>query len=348
MLSEKSAKDCDFEMKARTNPCARLFPALERIERPISALQFACISICLSGCGGITLNKFTQDPSNSVPLRSLTCNQAHFTGAGNITCTVVLDAPAPSAGVILGLSSSSATVEVPADVTIPSNASSASFTANIAAVSSALDVTLTATIDGTSSSFILQLNPSGAILTVSSSSISFGNVPLNTAATQSITLTSSGNAALTISAVTLTGTGFTASGLSFPLTLNPGQTATLNVQFLPNVASALSGQLSVKSNSVTNPTTLISLSGVGAVLSYEVSLTWDAPSGSGDPVAGYSIYRVVSGSSTYQLLNSRVNTSTSFADSNVQSGSTYQYYVTSVDSSGVESDPSNVASVSIP
>jgi hypothetical protein len=348
MMSEKSAKDCDFEMKAWTNPYARQFPALERIQRPISALLFASISISLSGCAGITLNKSAQGSSNSVAVRSLTCNPASFTKAGNAACTVVLDAPAPTGGVILGLSSSSATVKVPADVTVPSNSSSASFTANITAVSGALDVTLTGTIDGTSSSFILQLNPSGAILTVSSSNISFGNVPLNTSATQPITLTSSGNAALTISAVSLTGTGFTASGLSPPLTLNPGQTGTLNVQFLPIVANALSGQLSVGSNSVTNPTTLISLSGVGGVLSYEVSLTWDAPSGSSDPVAGYSIYRGVSGSSTYQLLNSTVITSTSFADSNVQSGDTYQYYVTSVDSSGVQSDPSNITSVSIP
>jgi hypothetical protein len=54
------------------------------------------------------------------------------------------------------------------------------------------------------------------------------------------------------------------------------------------------------------------------------------------------------GSSTYQLQNSSVATETVYLDTTVQSGLSYNYFVTSVDGSGVESGPSNTVSVTIP
>lgn len=39
------------------------------------------------------------------------------------------------------------------------------------------------------------------------------------------------------------------------------------------------------------------------VTTCEVNLTWDAPSSSPDPVAGYNAYRAQSGSTNYTLLN---------------------------------------------
>ena len=79
-----------------------------------------------------------------------------------------------------------------------------------------------------------------------------------------------------------------------------------------------------------------------------VDLSWDAPSDSPVPIAGYNIYRSTGGSSAYQLLNSSVDTETTYVDNTVQSGLTYDYYVESVDSSGVQSAPSNQVSVTIP
>jgi len=136
------------------------------------------------------------------------------------------------------------------------------------------------------------------------------------------------------------------SGGTFPVTLNPGQTVTLNVQFDPTTTGVATGQLTIQSNSSTNGTAVISLSGTGTPP--EVDLSWDAPSGSTDPVAGYNIYRSTGGSSAYQLLNSSIDTQTTYVDSTVQSGLTYDYYVESVDSSGVESAPSNQVNVTIP
>jgi hypothetical protein len=183
-------------------------------------------------------------------------------------------------------------------------------------------------------------------LSISASNLAFGNVVLNTPATQSVTLTSTGTAPVTINSAALTGVGFAVSGAAFPVTLNPGHAVTLIVQFDPAVTGMASGQLTISSTSSTNGTAVIALSGTGEP--HEVDLSWDAPSSSSDPVAGYDVYRSSDGGSTYQLVNSSVDSGTAYADTTVQAGQTYDYIVESVDASGVESAPSNTISVTIP
>jgi len=81
---------------------------------------------------------------------------------------------------------------------------------------------------------------------------------------------------------------------------------------------------------------------------YSVDLSWDAPSSSTDPVAGYNIYRSPSGTSTYQLLDSSIDVETAYVDSTVQDGLSYDYIVESVDAEGVESAPTSPIAVSVP
>jgi fibronectin type 3 domain-containing protein len=121
---------------------------------------------------------------------------------------------------------------------------------------------------------------------------------------------------------------------------------TANLQFDPTTAGAATGTLTVTSTSSASGTTAISLSGTGTT--YQVSLTWDAPASSADPVAGYNIYRIPSGGTTPELVNSSATTQTAYTDNTVQAGTTYEYTVESVDASGVTSVPSNTASVTIP
>jgi hypothetical protein len=124
---------------------------------------------------------------------------------------------------------------------------------------------------------------------------------------------------------------------------------TIYVQFDPTVAGAATGQLTIISNSSTNGTAVIGLTGTGtAAVSYSVDLTWDAPTSSPDPVAGYNIYRAPSGSSPYTLLGSSVGTETTYVDGTVVAGQSYDYEVKSVDSSGVESVPAGPVPVTIP
>jgi fibronectin type 3 domain-containing protein len=47
-------------------------------------------------------------------------------------------------------------------------------------------------------------------------------------------------------------------------------------------------------------------------------------------------------------VNTAVNAPTTYTDTTVQDGLTYDYEVTSVDASGVESTPSNVYTAAIP
>jgi hypothetical protein len=149
-----------------------------------------------------------------------------------------------------------------------------------------------------------------------------------------------------VSGASTSGSGFSVSGSTFPITLNPGQTANLTLQFDPTTAGSATGQLTVTSNSSTNPTAVIGLSGTGALR--QVDLSWTAPTGSSDPVVGYNVYRAPTGTSSFQLLNPTQNPQTAFADTTVQGGQTYDYVVKSVDSSNTESAPSNTTTVSVP
>jgi hypothetical protein len=295
-----------------------------------------------------TGSKGSGNPAPTPPTISLlSCASGTVTGAGTDACTVTLSAAAPSGGTSVSLASNNAAVTVPATVTVAANATSAGFKATVSAVSSTQSVTLTATAGGASKTFAMQLAvpaPTVPTLSINATTVSFGNVALNVPSTQSVTLSSTGTAPVTVSAVTASGTGFTVTGATFPLTLNSGQTATLSVQFDPAATGASSGQLTVTSNSSTNTKAVVKLTGTGVPL--EIALNWEAPSGSA--VAGYNVYRATSGNSSYKKLNASIDASPTFTDGTIQIKTTYDYYVTSVDSSGVESPPSNTATVAVP
>ena len=86
------------------------------------------------------------------------------------------------------------------------------------------------------------------------------------------------------------------------------------------------------------------------VTTCEVNLAWDAPTSSPDPVAGYNAYRTQSGSTNYTLLNPAplALTPTAYTDFGSGCGVTQNYIVESVDASGMTSEPSNVASATLP
>jgi hypothetical protein len=294
-------------------------------------------------------NDYTYSAASSSPtLSGLNCANASMTAAGTDNCTVTLNAAAPSDGFAVSLASNNAAVVVPASVTVAAGATTASFTAAVSSVSTAQTVTLTASANSVATTFALQLGTATPTLSTSATTIAFGTVNLNSPATQSLILTSTGSAAVTVSAATVSGTGFTISGGPFPVTLNPNQTVSISAQFDPTVTGAATGQLAITSNSSTGSSAVVSLSGTGVAVLYEVNLTWDAPTSSPDPVAGYNVYRSPSGSTIYQQLNTTVVTQTSYMDTNVQDGQTYDYIVESVDASGVTSSPSNTAAVPIP
>jgi hypothetical protein len=78
-------------------------------------------------------------------------------------------------------------------------------------------------------------------------------------------ITNNGGTSVTISQVGISGTGFSFSGISAPVTLTSGQSASFNVTFTPASAGAVSGNLTITSNG-SNPTLTIPLSGTGTAV----------------------------------------------------------------------------------
>jgi hypothetical protein len=77
-----------------------------------------------------------------------------------------------------------------------------------------------------------------------------------------LTITNTGSAALNISQLTASGSGFSVSGFALPLSLNPGQQTNITVAFAPNSAGTASGGISIVSNAPTSPTS-VALGGTG-------------------------------------------------------------------------------------
>ncbi|MGB6193389.1 MAG: choice-of-anchor D domain-containing protein [Terracidiphilus sp.] len=315
-------------------------------------------SVIITGSGGgstkaftVKLNPASSQPGSTSPtLAGLSCRSAAMSAAGTDACTVTLSAAAPAGGITVALASNNAAAKVPASVSVSANATSASFSTTVSAVTTVQSVALTATANSITKTFALQLNPAsassnGGTLSINATTIAFGNVLLSTPSTQSITLSATGSA-VTVNGATASGTGFSVSGATFPMTVNPGASATINVAFDPTTAGAATGTLTIANNSTNNGSAAITLTGTG--ISHQIALAWNAPTEDTDPATGYKVYRATSGSSSYTLLNSSATAQTTYTDTSAQSGTTYQYYVTSVDSAGAESTPSNTATVVVP
>ena len=76
-----------------------------------------------------------------------------------------------------------------------------------------------------------------------------------------------------------------------------------------------------------------------------VALTWTA---STSPVVGYNVYRSANSGGPYTELNSSLISSTNYTDLTVQSGLTYYYVSTAVNSQGIQSAYSNQAVATVP
>jgi Abnormal spindle-like microcephaly-assoc'd, ASPM-SPD-2-Hydin len=180
-------------------------------------------------------------------------------------------------------------------------------------------------------------------LGLSPASMSFGSV--NVGSNQSLpgTLTA-GSVGVTVSSATWSGTGFSLSGLSFPVTLQAGQTVPFTVTFAPQSSGSASGAVSFLSNASNSPNHE-SWSGTGVqTVQHSVALNWN-PDTSG--VQGYYIYRGGQTGGPYTKI-SALQPGTTYTDTNVISAQTYYYVVTALGTNSVESGYSNEAVATIP
>ena len=213
------------------------------------------------------------------------------------------------------------------------------------ATGSPQSVTLTGT--GASSGGTGGTGTSSPAAGLSPSSLTFGNQAMAiTSSAQTITLTNSGTAALSMSGITFTGTNaadFAEVADTCSGSVAAGANCTIGVTFTPSLASSETATLSVSDNAASSPQA-VSLSGTGIP---DVILSWTASTSSG--IAGYNIYRgTTSGGESSTPLNSSPIAGTSFTDTSVTAGSKYYYVMTAVSSTGTQSADSSEVEATVP
>ncbi len=305
-----------------------------------SNLSATPATVGLSGMGTQPIVTATPNSASfgNVAVGNSNSQSISLTNSGNVTLTISQVSVTGAGYSVSGLSTST-TIAAGSNASFSvvfKPGSAATIQGSIVLTTNASPSQLTIPVSGTGTATTTQLasNPT---------SVSFGNVSVNSSSTLTSVLTNTGNSNVTLSNVSVVGTGLSASGVSIGLVLQPGQTANLTVTFAPTTAGSLAGaSVTVISNA--SPVA-IAVTGTGA--QHSVSLNW-APSTS-PSIVGYYVYRSTTSGTGYGKLNaSPVSASTQYADGTVQGGQTYYYVVTAVDSNNVESADSNQSVATIP
>ena len=224
-------------------------------------------SIALSGTGMSASYTMSLTPSGisfgNVNVGATASQTVQLSNTGNSSVTISQVSAAGSGVSVSGISGSvtlNPSQSVPLTVTYKPAASGA--TAGSITVTNNDGVNAVAAVTGAGVQAGLSVTPASA---------AFGNVVTGVANSQTIQLTNTGNATLTVSQATVTGSGFSIGSLSVPLNIAPSQSASFNVQYAPTAAGAVSGSLSIISNASSSPAT-VALSGTGITATTTLSV----------------------------------------------------------------------------
>jgi len=123
---------------------------------------------------------------------------------------------------------------------------------SVSIVSNAYDSSLSIPLTGAGAS--------AGILSANPTSNSFGSVQVGSSASQYQSVTNSGGSNVSISQANVSGSGFSISGLSLPITLTSGQSYTFSTVFAPTCSGTATGSIAIVSNA-SNSSLTIALSG---------------------------------------------------------------------------------------
>jgi len=257
---------------------------------------------------------------------SLSISSAVLSGSGftmsGLTIPQTL-APAQTVNFTVGFTTSSLVSEV-GSITLKSNAS---------------DGVLTVALSGSGTA-------ATRTISVSANSLNFGNELVGASSSQAVTLKNTGNSSVTLSQISVSGTGFSATGGLSGATIAAGQTAQLGVVFAPASTGTDAGKITIASNASNSPES-ITLAGTGvSSTAHSVTLDWAASTTVG--VTGYNVYRSTTSGSAFAKVSSTLLTALKYTDAAVVSGRTYYYVVTAVSGTGVESGYSGQVAAAIP
>ncbi|HEX4075210.1 MAG TPA: choice-of-anchor D domain-containing protein [Candidatus Acidoferrales bacterium] len=215
------------------------------------------LTVALSGSGSGAQSAITVTPA-SVSFGNVadgtTATQAitlKNTGTANLTVS-----SASASGTGFGVTGFSAQT-VAAGSTMSFNATFAP--ASTATVSGS--ISLVTNVSGSPTAIPLSGTGTQPGMSVTPSSVTFGNVADGTSSTQAITLKNTGTANLVVSSESMTGTGFSVTGFTAK-TLAPNASMSFNAVFAPASAGSASGSISVATNLSGSPTA-IPLTGIG-------------------------------------------------------------------------------------
>jgi hypothetical protein len=211
-------------------------------------------------------------------------------------------------------------------------------TGSISVVSDASNSTLTISLAGTATV--------PGQLAVSPATLNFGNVTVGQTKSLTATLTASGSS-IAVSGASMSTSEFKVSGISLPLTLTAGQSASFTVSFTPQASGVASASGSFTSNASNSPAVQSLTGNATAAPQHSVALSWNAVTAGTSGVVGYNVYRGTQTGGPYSQINA-MNASTSYIDNTVQSGRTYFYVTTAVDGNAQESTFSNQVQAVVP
>ena len=297
------------------------------------------LSIPLSGTGvapaSLSANPTSQSFGN-VQVGSANSNSETLTNTGGATATI-------SQANVTGAGFSVSGLTLPATLTA---GQSVTFTVKFAPASAGtVSGNLSLVSDASNSPLSIALSGNGTTpgqLAASPTTLNFGSVTVGSSSALAGTLTASG-APVTVSSASTGSSEFTLSGIALPATLAAGQSAGFTVTFKPATSGTAGATVTFSSNA-TNAPTQQSVKGTGTAPGHSVALSWNASSGA----VGYNIYRSIVSGGPYTIINASLNTSTSYTDSAVASGTTYYYVVTAVGNDSNESGYSSQVTAAVP
>jgi centrosomal CEP192-like protein/HYDIN/CFA65/VesB family protein len=132
---------------------------------------------------------------------------------------------------------------------------------SVSIASNATDPSVVVGINATATSSTLAATPS---------SVSFGNVAVGSDTTQTIRLQNIGTSQVTISAITPSVSSIAISGVTLPIKLAAGTSATLTAAYKPTAAGSIAGKITVTSNAVGSPT-IVDLSATAAAAAVQLT-----------------------------------------------------------------------------
>jgi Cep192 domain 4/Abnormal spindle-like microcephaly-assoc'd, ASPM-SPD-2-Hydin len=224
----------------------------------VSNASNGAVSMSLSGIG-VAPGSITANPASlafgSVALGNSQQESSTLTNNGGTSVTISQAAISGAGFTLSGLASPvTLSAGQSANFTVTFAPQSAdSVTGNVTITSNAPNPTLTVPLSGTGSA-------SSGSLSANPTSLSFGSVQVGNSQTLSEVLTNTGGSNVVISQDTISGSGFSVSGFTSPLTLTPGQKYSFSAIFAPQSAGSAAGSISIVSNA-SNPSLAIPLSG---------------------------------------------------------------------------------------